>query len=139
MPCLTTRKNRLIMTRNVVSFLVGLLVGVGATICIIFVGGFGLPDVESDIEWFDQPGSCLTQADLKVFRTLGPNRALVGEEKDLLLELPVMLLIADGHPHFYDEQIIKMPAGACAKHVGNFNYKTKDDSYRTVPVVSIDN
>lgn len=124
------------MVKTISIFLAGCLIGMAATVIAVFMFGIGLPD-HDEILWFNQDGTCITRANLKVFKTLAPDRALVGEEDDQLLEAPIMLLISDDVPNFYDEQIIKVPQGFCAKHVGNFNYKTKDDGFKTVPVVHI--
>lgn len=124
------------MLRCIGSFLGGLVLGVVGTLVSIFVFEVGLPD-NDDVVWFEHEGTCLTYEPLKTLRTLGPDRALVAEADDILLEAPIMLLIAHEASPLYDEQIIKIPSGRCARHVGNFNYKTKDDNFKTVPVVMI--
>ncbi len=124
------------MKKPWICFIAGVVMGVVVTVVTVFVFKVGIPEYD-DILWFEHEGTCITRVDLKVLRALRQDRALVGEAQDEFLESPIMLLVADDIPNFYDEQIIKMPQGACAKHVGNFNYKTKDDGFKTVPVVSI--
>ena len=125
------------MIRCIVSFLTGVVVGVAGVMIAIFMFGIGLPE-HDDVLWFGQEGECITHQNLKVFKTLREDRALVGEEADLFLDHPVMLLVAqEKMSPFFDEQVITIPNGLCARHVGNFHYSTKDDDFKTVPVVRI--
>ena len=125
------------MIKHLVSALAGAVIGSAVTLAVVFGGGVGLPQPVDDVNWFNREGVCITTSDLKVLHVLGVGRALVGEKNDELLEAPIMLLVNDEQPHFYDEQIIEMPAKKCAKHVGNFNFQTKDDDTKTVPVIKI--
>ena len=91
---------------------------------------------------FAEPGVCVTHNPLKVFQTLDSNRALVLEEKTLYKEMTVpgdtvMLLVGTETEHFYDNQVIKIPAKQCAKQVGVYEYWNKEKFHKTVPAVSI--
>jgi len=126
------------MIKHLCSALAGAVVGVAITLVVVFVWGVGLPKEQEDIMWFDEVGDCMTKEDLKVFKILAPNKALVGEEKDKLLDKPIMLLVTHHKIHLYDEQVLPMPKGRCAKYAGNFNLETKDDGVRVIPVVVVE-
>lgn len=122
---------------RIIPFLLGLVLGSILTGAVVFLFEKEASSVEG-IVWLEEDGPCLTRAHLKVFHVLHPERALVGEENDAFLDAPIMMLLApEGVSHFYDEQVIKMPKGKCARHVGNFEYETKDDGFRVIPVVQI--
>ena len=126
------------MNKMLVSGVAGAVIGAVVTLVIVFVFGVGLPVLQGDIMWFEQPGNCITKENLRVLEMVAPNKALVGEEKDDLLNNPLMLLVTPNDANFYDEQIISMPKGKCARHQGNFNLQTKDDGIKIVPVVTIE-
>ena len=48
-----------------------------------------------------------------------------------------MLLQADDNVAFYDDQIIKIPAGKCARQIGVYEYTNRADMVVTVPIVKI--
>ena len=48
----------------------------------------------------------------------------------------VLLLCKDGKS-YYDDQVIKVSEGKCAKQIGTFKYSTKAGFDKTVPIVSI--
>ena len=126
------------MIKTLVSGVIGAIIGAAAVFVVVFVFGVGLPKEQEDIVWFDKIGDCMTKENLKVFQIIAPNKALVGEEKDKLLDKPVMLLVTHHKIHLYDEQVLPMPAGRCARYAGNFALKTKDDGVKTIPVVVVE-
>lgn len=125
------------MIKYLLSFLAGAIAGIAVTLGAVHFFKVGVP-APSDIEWLEQPGRCLTQKDVRVLQVLGPDRALVGEEDDNFSDDLIMLLLAGKAAHFYEEQQIKIGEGRCARHVGNYNYTTKDNDFRTVPVVIVE-
>lgn len=126
------------MMKHLVSALAGAVIGSAVTLVVVFSLGVGLPKEQEEIVWFDKVGECMTRENLKVFQILAPNKALVGEEKDLLLDKPIMLLVTHHKIPLYEEQVLPMPKGRCAKHAGNFNLETKDDGVRVIPVVVVE-
>jgi len=126
------------MMKHLVGALAGMVVGAAITLVVVFVFKVGLPQVKEDIIWFEKVGDCMTKENLKVFQIIAPNKALVGEEKDELLDKPIMLLVTHHKIHLYDEQVLPMPTGRCAKHAGNFSLETKDDGVKIIPVVVVE-
>ena len=125
------------MVKHILSVLAGAVIGAAITLVVVFVYGVGLPKQQDDIVWLEQAGKCLTKENLRVFGIIAPNKALVGEEKDYMLDKQIMLLVTTHNANFYEDQVIRMPAGKCAKHAGNFNFRTREDGVRIVPVVVI--
>ena len=58
------------------------------------------------------------------------------EEYDLPTGIVVLLINKDGK-YYYDDQVIKIPAGKCARQVGVYTYPTKMEIEKTVPIVEI--
>lgn len=93
-------------------------------------------------EFFEKPGACIGSYKFKVFQALDSGYALASEiEKDDLLGdmatgITVLFYSANKTP-FYDEQIIEIPKGACAKQIGIYRYNTQAAGSKTVPVVQI--
>ena len=50
----------------------------------------------------------------------------------------IVLLINYDGKSYYDEQKIKIPAGKCARQRGTYQYTTRNDMFKTVPVVVIE-
>lgn len=50
----------------------------------------------------------------------------------------LVLLINYEDKSYYDDQIIKVPSNKCAKQLGTYQYETKMEMQKTVPVVVIE-
>lgn len=76
-----------------------------------------------------------------VFQVLDSGEALANEVKQGYLiptGLTVLFLNEDGLS-YYDDQVIKIPSGKCAKQIGIFKYSAKSGMEKTVPIVGIRN
>ena len=141
-------------------FFIGLLVGFVCGVVTTFLVLVGIGHVmegvsDRGLTLFEEPKDCITKNSLKVFQVLNSNNALVMEQQktfsDMPVEMqdmfsnitgaltnaPVMLLIGEKNEHFYDEQIIKIPVKQCARQIGVYKYQNKEDTFKTVPAVSI--
>lgn len=81
-------------------------------------------------------GEVVTRKPLKVQEVLDNGDALA-EEYDVELEVAVgikVLLPKQDGKEYYDDQIIKMPAGKCARQIGVYRI-----GYSTYPIVEIGN
>lgn len=126
-------------------FLGGFITGALVTILALFL--LYMPS-QSDIEtlspeesmpgllMFPEKGECLTKGELMVFQTLKPNMALAefGEFPDETL----VLLVNYKGKSYYDNEKIQMPRGMCARQIGTYQYQTKLEIQKTVPVVMIE-
>ena len=126
-------------------FLGGFITGVIVTVLVLFlIYASTQPDVEAlrpdetlpGLIIFPDKGECITKNKLEIFQTIKPNMALAefGEFPD---ETLVLLVNYEGKS-YYDEQIIKVPAKMCARQIGTYQYQTKMEIQKTVPVVAIE-
>ena len=92
---------------------------------------------------FSEKGDCISKNQFKVFQVLGQDAALA-IEKNPRFELIdayngiTVLFTNDTGKLYYDDEIIKIPAKKCVRQIGVYKYPTKNDGYKTVPVVKID-
>lgn len=94
---------------------------------------------------FSEKGRCITKKDLIVFQVISPSKALVRPSVDFNKDMEnvlgmfgVMLLVNDTGETYYDDEIVKVPAKTCARQIGTYKYPTKNNNYKTVPVVRIE-
>lgn len=117
----------------------GFAAGIIATILIaIFINSANQSnDGLIGLTAFPKKGECIkTQGEIEVFQVLKPNMALANTG-DVLNGIVVLLVNYDGKS-YYDEQKIKIPAGKCARLIGTYQYTTKSEIVKTVPVVIIE-
>ena len=124
-------------------FLFGLLLGIIGTLGFLYVLG---QQTQDQLVFSPEKGQCITKKDLVVFQVIGPSKALVRisldfkkEDMENVLDMfGVMLLVNDKGEVYYDDEIVKVPAKTCARQVGTYQYPTRDNNYKTVPVVRIE-
>lgn len=127
-------------------FLIFLLgVFVGALLCFLVLFYIGTnPRVEGDngipgLTLFEQPGDCISTQSFKVIQVDQYGNALAMEKSgsgDLYLGV-LVLFLAEENASYYDDQIIKIPSGSCAKQLGTYRYTSNAGSIKTVPAVAI--
>ena len=76
-----------------------------------------------------------SRSSLKIFQVLEPTAALAMLKDDF--SSGAYLLVNNEGKSYYDDQVIKLPTGKCFKQIGTYQYPTKDDRLKTVPVVQI--
>ncbi len=126
-------------------FLGGFITGVVATIIVLLViYAATKPDVETlksdenlpGLLLFPKKGECITKRNLEIFQTIKPNMALAQFGK-FPEETLVLLVNYDGQS-YYDKQKIQIPTKKCARQIGTYQYQTKMEFNKTVPVVVIE-
>ena len=119
-------------------FVGGFVAGILATYLVAFVltNQSESNDDLSGLTMFPEKGEFLTKSDLKIFQTLKPNMALAKFGK--YLDETLVLLINEENIFYYDDQIVKIPPKKCARLIGTFQYETKAEMPKTVPVVVIE-
>ncbi len=133
------------MKNNIFTFVSGVVVG---AFIMLLVGGVVSSNSKeysdnNGIELFEKEGDCVSENSFKVFQVLDSGDALANEmgqgfEADIPTGLTVLFLKENGRS-YYDDQLIRVPSGKCAKQIGTFRYSTKLDIEKTVPVVRISN
>ncbi|MDR0484202.1 MAG: hypothetical protein LBH40_02875 [Alphaproteobacteria bacterium] len=112
--------------------------------CLITVS-LAEPSDEENIIMLPEKGECISKNEFKVIQVLEPTVALAveksldqeGTQFDIFSGV-VALFTNDGGKYYYDDEIIKIPAGKCVRQIGIYRYMNKMDDLKTVPVVIID-
>lgn len=117
-------------------FILGIITGIILTIIFAVAMSGASNGGRSGLNMFEQPGDCLvSKSSLKVFQVLEPTAALAMIKDDF--SSGAYLLVNQDGKTYYDDQVIKLPSGKCFKQIGTYQYPTKDDRLKTVPVVQI--
>lgn len=117
-------------------FIVGVITGIVLTVLFATVSYVSSTSSNSGLNMFEEPGECLiSRSSLKIFQVLEPTAALAMIKDDF--SSGVYLLVNNEGKSYYDDQVIKLPTGKCFKQIGTYQYPTKDDRLKTVPVVQI--
>lgn len=117
-------------------FIVGVITGIVLTILFATVSYVSSTNSNSGLNMFEEPGECLiSRSSLKIFQVLEPTAALAMIKDDF--SSGAYLLVNNEGKSYYDDQVIKLPTGKCFKQIGTYQYPTKDDRLKTVPVVQI--
>ena len=128
-----------------VVFLLGFISGI---VFIIFVAaalaGVSEEDTrDNGMTLFEQPGECLSTNRFEVMQVISDNYALAYEQKyesyiNQYMNTDLLVLITnDNGEYYYDDQVIKVPKGKCARQIGVYKYQTTLENWKTVPIVKI--
>lgn len=49
----------------------------------------------------------------------------------------LVLVTNDTGDYYYDKQVIEVPEGKCMRQVGVYEYQTKSNDWKTVPIVKL--
>lgn len=117
-------------------FILGIVTGIILTILFAVIMFSTSNGGRSGLNMFEQPGDCLiSKSSLRVFQVLEPTAALAMIKDDF--SSGAYLLVNQDGKTYYDDQVIKLPSGKCFKQIGTYQYPTKDERLKTVPVVQI--
>ena len=126
----------------------GVLTGAVLTFLALFlIGTSSQESVQNDpgLTYFDQPGDVIESESFKVFQALSEGTALVNAESSehggyeglKYTGGLTCLLVNDEGKLYYDDEIVRVPKGKVARQVGVYQYETKAEIDKTVPVVRI--
>jgi hypothetical protein len=121
-------------------FLGGFVTGVIVTILGLLLIGF-IMEVDDDLSYnmFDEKGECIEiDGELKIVQGYTSNKALAQYEQGFMDYVVVLLIDPKEKNSFYDDKIIKIPNGMCARQYGTYQYEAKSGVMKTVPVVAIE-
>lgn len=135
-------------------FILGMIVGALLTIIVVYrlgsdslndgTGGGSAPYGDSGISLFSEPGEVMTLKSFKLFQVLSNGTALAESTEKANVQYPaldygdpIVLLLPEDGMAYYDDQVIKVPAGKKARQVGTYRYETKNEFVKTVPIVRI--
>ena len=133
-----------------VVFLLGLVAGCVLTILtLVVISKIMTTDTVTEetvnyipgLNLFDQPGNEFSAPSFEVMQVLASNVALAhsGETEygRTTYYGTLVLLIGDKNTHFYDDQIVEVKSGQIARHIGTYQYQTKMEMRKTVPIIKI--
>lgn len=126
--------------KNILIYLAGIVSG---AVLMIFISYLFANSNSSHygIVLFEEEGDCVSSNSFEVFQVLDNGDVLADELEtksygQTRTGLTVMFLSND-NASFYDDQIINVPYGKCAKQIGVFKYQTNLGIDKTVPIVAI--
>lgn len=96
-------------------------------------------DAPEGVKMFKKPGDIINESSFEVFQVIAENGALVkgkGDGHSLYIG-PVYLLINDDGKYYYDEEKIDIPKGKVVRQVGIYQYETKNEFLKTVPIIEM--
>ncbi len=121
--------------KNFIVFILGLISGGALTIGLIMILAIGANESDKGMTMLEQPGECMSTNSFSVTQVIDENAALA-REIDLFSDL-LVLLVNDEGILYYDNQVISIPEGKCARQVGVYKYTTHSGIEKTVPIVKI--
>lgn len=94
--------------------------------------------------YFEKPGKCISKKDFKVFQVIGEGYALAEERLEISNEITIpsgllVLVTNDKGELYYDDQVIEVPEGKCMRQIGVYEYQTRMETIKTVPIVQVMN
>lgn len=128
------------MGKKILIYIAGVVTGVIMVILLAVIFS-GRNTVNNGITLFEKEGECVSSNSFKVFQVLDTGDALANEiePKFSVATGVTVLFLNNGQASYYDDQVINIPAGKCARQIGIFKYKSNARMERTVPVVEIRN
>jgi len=120
-------------------------IGIEKTVpAVRIIDGVELPKsnktINSGKTLFDKPGDCVSQKNFEVQEVLESGDAIALEISETISghvftsDLEVLILAQEGS-NFYNNQIVKVPQGKCARHIGNYKYQQLG-STKVIPIIA---
>jgi hypothetical protein len=124
-------------------FVLGFVSGIVFLFLVLLIIGKSSSN-DNGMTYFEKPGKCISKKDFKVFQVIGEGYALAEERLEFSsgITLPGNLLVLvtnDNGELYYDNQIIEVPKGKCMRQIGVYEYQTKSENWKTVPIVQVMN
>ncbi len=105
------------------------------------IGESGTETEESSdgIKLFDEPGDIIEENSFEVFQVIAENAALVKGKGGgrSIYRGPVYLIVNYDKKYYYDDEKIETPKGKVVRQIGIYQYPTKNDFVKTVPIIEI--
>jgi hypothetical protein len=118
----------------------GVVTGVVLSFLIAFLISASSSNSYDGTTWFEKPGDVIEVKSFKVFQVLDKDAALVNgathEEYDIYSGAVYLLTNKDGK-YYYDDEVINVPEGKVARQIGIYQYQTKSEFEKTVPIIQI--
>lgn len=116
----------------------GVLTGIVLTFLLAFaVASYRQAGEIEGLTIFEQPGEVMESRSFEVFQSLAQGAALTHAKEDGYYMGPICLLVDMDGKYYYDDEIVNVPIGKVARQIGIYQYTSKNEVERTVPVVRI--
>lgn len=122
--------------KNALIFMGGVITGIIITLCFAYFVASNSSE-DKGVIYFEEAGECISENPLEVFQVLERGAALAKEKLGGYNISDLVVLIVSENDYFYDDQVIEIPKGKCARQVGVYNYVTNGGMSKTVPIVEI--
>ncbi|MCH5309254.1 MAG: hypothetical protein J1E58_05270 [Prevotella sp.] len=106
----------------------------GIVLTILFAVVVTLRSSNNGVTMFDEPGEAVKEKSFEVFQVIEDNAALARGES---VYGAVYLLINNEGKYYYDNEVIEVPSGKVARQIGRYQYQTKSEFGKTVPIIEI--
>lgn len=124
--------------KGFIKFILGVVVGF--ILCFVLLFFIGNRSNGNGLTLFDEPGESISTKSFKVVQVDDDGNALAmeksGYSENTYLGMVVLFLAEEGKS-YYDDQIITIPAGMCARQLGTYRYFSNGGELKTVPAVAI--
>ena len=122
--------------KNALIYIGGVITGIIISLCFAYFMTSNSSENKGVI-YFEEVGECITENPLEIFQVLDKGAALATEKLGSYDIPDLVVLIVSENDYFYDDQVIEIPEGKCARQVGVYNYVTNGGMSKTVPIVEI--
>ncbi len=121
--------------KNLIIYILGVVSGGVLTLGIMIILAIGLSEDDNGRTMLDQPGECMSTNSFRITQVIDEDAALA-QEIDRFSDL-LVLIVNDEGTLYYDDQVIDIPNGKCARQVGVYKYTARSGIEKTVPIVKI--
>lgn len=118
-----------------VIFVLGFIAGAVFLFFVLLIIGKSSSN-DNGMTYFEKPGKCISTKDFEVMQVVGEGYALAREKKGYLGGVLVLVTNEKGEL-YYDDQVIEVPDGKCMRQIGVYEYQTRMEMIKTVPIVQI--
>lgn len=96
------------------------------------------PEGIEGLHLLDEPGEIIKEESIKVFQVLAKDAALAhGKNEYGDYYGMIYLLVNKEGKYYYDDEMVKVPKGKVLRQIGVYQYPTRQDIVKTVPVIMI--
>ena len=120
--------------KYILTFIGGIFTGIILTFVLAFM--FSNSNTPSkDVVLFEQPTQEIKAEKFEVMQVLPDGSALATIEGFKYDNYGTIVMFLNNGNGFFDDQIIEIPKGKCVKQIGTYQYMTRMEMQKTVPVV----
>ena len=96
------------------------------------------PEGIEGLHLLDEPGEIIKEESVKVFQVLAEDAALAhGKNEYGDYYGTIYLIVNNEGKYYYDDEMVKVPTGKVFRQIGVYQYPTRQDIVKTVPVIMI--